>query len=217
MSNSRDQILMRIKQALGDRTDDSDDKIVREYNQKSNLSAEEITGLFEERVNEYRAVTKRIIEDELPGELQKLCEDAGVKTMVLPTGINESWLSDLSEPVTLLRDQPDRLSKQELNECDAVLTGCFLGVAQTGTIILNAGPGQGRRVLTLLPDFHICVIRQNQIVGMLPEAIRKLDQTVSESGAPVTFISGPSATSDIELNRVEGVHGPRNLHVFIIN
>ncbi len=217
MSNSRDQILMRIKQALGDRTDDSDDKIVREYNQKSNLSAEEITGLFEERVNEYRAVTKRITEDELPGELQKLFEDAGVKTMVLPTGINESWLSDLSEPVTLLRDQPDRLSKQELNECDAVLTGCFLGVAQTGTIILNAGPGQGRRVLTLLPDFHICVIRQNQIVRMLPEAIRKLDQTVSESGAPVTFISGPSATSDIELNRVEGVHGPRNLHVFIIN
>lgn len=217
MSSSRDKILQRIDQALGNRTDSTDDVVERRYHQISELTAQEKVNLFQERVDEYKAATERVSEGELPGKLKKLCEEAGIKKLVLPPGIDENWLSELPKSMTFLHDEPQPLSKTQLNESDAVLTNCFLGVAQTGTIILNAGPGQGRRVLTLLPDIHICVIRQDQIVGILPEAIRKLDQTVSESGAPVTFISGPSATSDIELDRVEGVHGPRKLHVFIIS
>jgi L-lactate dehydrogenase complex protein LldG len=116
--------------------------------------------------------------------------------------------------VELLRDTG--LTNAQLDESDGVLTGCALGIAQTGTIVLDSGPLQGRRVLTLLPDYHLCVVRADQIVDLVPEAITQLDQAVREQRRPITFISGPSATSDIELNRVEGVHGPRTLEVLVV-
>jgi L-lactate dehydrogenase complex protein LldG len=97
-----------------------------------------------------------------------------------------------------------------------VLTGCALGIAQTGTIVLDSGRAQGRRALTLLPDYHLCVVREDQIVGLVPEAFAKLEEPVKNEGRSITFISGPSATSDIELDRVEGVHGPRTLEVLIV-
>ncbi|TVP99210.1 MAG: lactate utilization protein C [Balneolaceae bacterium] len=222
MSGSKNIILERIRQALKKEDSGTTDDILtlpdieRSYEQQSNLSDEQKLHLFAERVNEYRAITEVIDEEEIGERIQSICSVSGIKSLAVPGGIEEKWVSALDSGVRLLRDEPEPLTKEELNNAAAVLTGAFLGVAQTGTIILNGGPGQGRRILTLLPDFHICVIRQEQITGILPEAIIQLDMAVKESGKPVTMISGPSATSDIELNRVEGVHGPRRLHVLVI-
>lgn len=216
MSRSKEIVLNRIREALGKQEAQKDWKPRRDYHHKSGLSKEELLDQFSERVSEYRAVTEIISENELGKRLGDLCRESGIGTLVLPGGINEKWINGLNKNTRCVFDHPVPLSKQALNNSDAVLTSSFLGVAQTGTIVLTAGPGEGRRALTLLPDFHICVVKEEQIVGTIPEAFRKLDPVVKETGRPVTFISGPSATSDIELNRVEGVHGPRKLHVFIV-
>ena len=220
MSSSKKVILQRIETALTRSTDvksDSDDEnLPRNYNQKGTLDGKEQTQLFIDRVNEYKAKVEEINESSIGKKISDLCADAGIETLIIPPGLNEQWLTKISRDITLLNDDP-QLTKEDLNSSDAVITSCFLGVAQTGTIILDAGPGQGRRALTLLPDFHICIINESQIVGIFPEAIRQLNETVKTTGRPVTMISGPSATSDIELNRVEGVHGPRRLFVFVID
>ena len=138
----------------------------------------------------------------------------GLERLVVPSDLPEEWVPDGLE---LLKESPDnQLGNDELDSSDGVLTGCALGIAQTGTIVLDSGESQGRRALTLLPDYHLCVVREEQVVGLMPEAIEKLGDSVREKGRAVTFISGPSATSDIELERVEGVHGPRTLEVLIV-
>ena len=106
----------------------------------------------------------------------------------------------------------DQLSVSELDGVDGVITSCAVAIAETGTLILDGSPGQGRRVITLIPDYHLCVVFADQIVADVPDALARLEAT-----RPLTMISGPSATSDIELNRVEGVHGPRTLEVIIVN
>ena len=151
--------------------------------------------------------------DELPGAIEETLKRRGVKRLVIPPYLPRGWIP---EGIETLRDAAhSRLTEQELDESDGVLTGCALGIAQTGTIVLDAGRAQGRRALTLLPDYHLCVVREEQIVGLVPEAFARLEETVKAEGRAITFISGPSATSDIELNRVEGVHGPRTLEVLI--
>jgi L-lactate dehydrogenase complex protein LldG len=128
---------------------------------------------------------------------------------VIPDGLPGGWLDGLPGEITLARDEPP-LPAAELDRLSGVVTGCAVAIAETGTIILDHGPGQGRRALTLVPDFHLVVVQAAQVAADLPDAFARLDPA-----RPHTLISGPSATSDIELIRVEGVHGPRNLHVLI--
>jgi len=161
--------------------------------------------LFAERVAEYRASVVRAAEQDVAGVVERLV--AG--TVAVPDGLPGAWL-----PATVERAH-EPLGVEALDRVDAVITRCALAIAETGTIVLDGGPGQGARALTLVPDHHICVVRASQIVHSVPEAVRALGAAVRERRAPITFISGPSATSDIELERVEGVHGPRRLDVIV--
>lgn len=159
---------------------------------------------FAETVGEYRARVHLVEVDEIASRVLELVgPDA---TVVIPADLPPEWVTGL----TTVADAP-ALSVEQLDTADAVLTGCALGIAATGTIVLDAGRGQGRRALTLVPDHHICVVRVDQIVDTVPQAFAELTPT-----RPLTFISGPSATSDIELQRVEGVHGPRKLDVLVV-
>lgn len=158
---------------------------------------------FAETVAEYRARVHRVAAGAIASTVRELVGPHA--TVVVPDDVPTAWVSGL----TTLVDAPP-LSVEQLDRAGVVLTGCALGIAATGTIVLDAGPAQGRRALTLVPDHHICVVWLSQIVDTVPQAFAALDPT-----RPLTFISGPSATSDIELERVEGVHGPRTLDVLI--
>jgi L-lactate dehydrogenase complex protein LldG len=204
---ARDTILNAIRSALADRPPTPE--VPRGYRRRSDSTPAEIVSLFAERVSEYRATVRRAAADDLGDALAAMCGEAGARTLAVPRDLPDAWRPPGVELV------PDTaLSPHELDNLDGALTGCALGIAETGTIVLDGGPGQGRRALTLVPDYHLCVIGEEQVVGLVAEAVERLEPAVRE-GRPLTFISGPSATSDIELNRVEGVHGPRTLHVVV--
>ena len=161
---------------------------------------------FAETVAEYRAQVTRIDAAAIGATVASLVPTG--RLVVIPGDLPAAWV----EGVDTLADNPaDPLSITQLETAAAVVTGCVVGIAATGTIVLDAGKTQGRRVLTLIPDHHICVVFTDQIVDTVPQAFAALDPS-----RPLTFISGPSATSDIELNRVEGVHGPRTLDVLLV-
>ncbi len=172
----------------------------------------DITGLFAERVADYRAVVERVAGSSLAAAVARVLAaraEAVPGSFVIPAGLPAGWLAGLPAEITLARDEPP-LPAAELDRLSGVVTGCAVAIAETGTIILDHGPGQGRRALTLVPDFHLVVVRAGQVAADLADAFARLDPA-----RPHTLISGPSATSDIELIRVEGVHGPRNLHVLV--
>jgi L-lactate dehydrogenase complex protein LldG len=217
MSSAKETILARTRHALRDVPRDErpeDISIERGYRTQDEASRKEIVDRFAEYVAEYEATVHRIDEADLSKSIQETLERRGVEKLVVPADLPEDWLP---EGVELLKEsREDHLTNEDLDGSDGVLTGCALGIAQTGTIVLDSGEAQGRRILTLLPDYHLCVVREEQIAGLVPEAIAKLGNAVKDEGRAITFISGPSATSDIELNRVEGVHGPRTLEVLIV-
>jgi L-lactate dehydrogenase complex protein LldG len=155
---------------------------------------------FAERVADYRAVVERCSADRL-GEVVAAALPDGAR-VVVPAGLGVEVAGSVED---------SGLSALELDEVDAVVTEARVGIAETGTVILDHGSGQGRRAITLVPDRHVCIVREDQVVADVPDAVALLDPS-----RPTTWISGPSATSDIELDRVEGVHGPRNLHVIVV-
>jgi L-lactate dehydrogenase complex protein LldG len=178
--------------------------ITRDYLRAHHDPAEhDIVALFAERAADYQAVVSRVAEADIADAVARAL--TGTR-YVVPDGVPAEWLPS---GVELVRDAP-ALSAAELDATDGVITGCAVAIAETGTIILDHGPGQGRRALTLVPDFHLVVVRADQVAADLPDAFARLDPA-----RPHTLISGPSATSDIELIRVEGVHGPRTLHVLL--
>ena len=217
MATAKETIVWRVRRATRDVPEDErpgDVPVERGYRDRDESERDEIVGRFAERVAEYKATVRRVREDELPGVIEETLRDRGVERLVVPPLLPEGWIPDGIE--TLSDATRLRLTDEELDASEGALTGCALGIAQTGTIVLDAGSAQGRRALTLLPDYHLCVVREEQIVGLVPEAFARLEATVKNEGRAITFISGPSATSDIELNRVEGVHGPRTLEVLIV-
>jgi L-lactate dehydrogenase complex protein LldG len=215
---AREEVLARIRTALGD-GGGAPDEAPRAYRTSAGLGTPTLIGLLTERLHDYGTSVRRCAPDEVPAAVRQALADRGARRVVLPAGL------DLTGPggdgpggdgpgdggldgVTLIGD--DDLSPAALDAADGVVTTAALAIAETGTIVLDGGPGQGRRALSLIPDYHLCIVRTGQIVGIVPEALGRLDP-----GRPQTWISGPSATSDIELDRVQGVHGPRTLEVIL--
>lgn len=205
--SARDDMLVRIATAL----DGADRVPPPDYRYGTTTSLPDLAETFVERVEDYRAVVERVdaggIASAVAGAL------SGTARVVVPPGLPSPWLDEL-DGTEVLTDDGD-LSPYDLDETDAVVTGATVGIAVTGTIVLDHGPDQGRRALSLVPDLHICVVHESQLVGDMPESIGPLRDAV-DAGRPLTWISGPSATSDIELERVAGVHGPRTLHVLLV-
>ena len=219
MSN-RDEVLARIRAAIGDAPRPDVDQAYRELARPylrahHDPAGQDIVALFAERAADYRAVVERRPEAEVPATVARVLrerardvqpqqpEEAG---FAVPDGFPPEWIP---AGITVVRDDPP-LSAAELDRLAGVVTGCAVAIAETGTIVLDHGPAQGRRALTLVPDFHLVIVRAEQVSADLPDSFERLDPA-----RPQTLISGPSATSDIELIRVEGVHGPRTLHVLI--
>ncbi|RCG23418.1 lactate utilization protein C [Sphaerisporangium album] len=201
--SSREQILARVRAAVAGAPEV---RIPRDY-RTTGAEAGRVER-FAERVRDYKAVVHVVPAAEVAATVADALSRRGARRLVVPDGLPERWLSAAPSVERLVDDPP--LTAALLDAADGVITGCAVAVAETGTIVLGTGPGQGRRALTLVPDYHLCVVLDEQIVPSVPEAVARLDPA-----RPLTWISGPSATSDIELNRVEGVHGPRTLEVVI--
>lgn len=212
MNGAREEILQRIRDCLGETSDAAQEAtaVPRAYRRRTQREAGRLSIELAERVAHYGAAVQHVAAEELPGAIEARCDALGIATLAAPSRLIASLRLD---SVTLIEERG--LSSQELDEVGAALTGCALAIAQTGTIVLDGGPLSGRRALTLVPDDHLCIVDSENIVDLVPEAIERLRDVITER--PVTLISGPSATSDIELSRVEGVHGPRRLHVFIVS
>ncbi|MEU4155275.1 LUD domain-containing protein [Actinoplanes sp. NPDC026670] len=191
MTDARTEILARLRTALAD--EPAAEPIPRDYGRTRDG---DLTALLADRLTDYQAVVHRSLVDAL----------RPLPRIAVPADLPPAWLDGYPGEAVV----DDGLTPAELEAVGAALTGCAAVIAETGTIVLDAGPAQGRRALSLIPDVHVVVIRPGQIVGRVPDVFDRLTP-----GRPQTWISGPSATSDIELNRVEGVHGPRRLHVVL--
>jgi L-lactate dehydrogenase complex protein LldG len=212
--NAHEEVLARIAAAhrVAPPAGPSYESIERAYRTTSELDREAAVELLIDRLIDYKALVRRCFGVDLAATIAAALRERGAGTVVAPRGLDPDWLTGSTAEIrTDGESSADQLSVSELDAVDGVITGCAVAIAQTGTLVLDGSADQGRRVLTLIPDYHLCVVLTDQIVPDVPEGLARLSPT-----RPLTMISGPSATSDIELNRVEGVHGPRTLEVIIV-
>jgi L-lactate dehydrogenase complex protein LldG len=213
---ARDELLARIRTALaagapaGGAAPPEAGDVPRGYRAVADLDTSALVGLLTERLRDYGTGVRRCAPGAVRSAVSEALAERGARRVVVPPGLSldGAGLGTSLDGVALITD--DGLSPGALDATDGVITTAALAIAETGTIVLDGGPGQGRRALSLVPDYHLCILHASQIVAIVPEAFGRLDPA-----RPCTWISGPSATSDIELDRVQGVHGPRTLEVVI--
>jgi L-lactate dehydrogenase complex protein LldG len=210
--SGREQVLAAVRAALrdvpaGEGPDDV--PVPRDYRRAGELSPRERVALLAERVADYRASVHRTTSDGVAALVGRILDMEAAERVLVAPGLDASWWPALEGPAA----DDGTLSALGLDAVDAAVTGCAVAIAETGTLVLDGSPRCGRRLLSLVPDLHVCVVDAADGVGTVPEALERVDARKR----PVTLVSGPSATSDIELSRVEGVHGPRRLHVVIVD
>ncbi len=212
MSAAKEQILSRIRTALNGNSIPVLDKraqLKTDYRREGTLSASSRVELFIDRLHDYGAVVYRSSEEAIATVVAEALQLHCKRSLLVPPVIPNNWLP---ENFSFTRDQ--NLSYAEIDASEGVLTGCALAIALTGSLVLRHSQEEGRRALTLIPDYHLCVVYEHQIVETVPEAVAL---TAGFGGMPITTVSGPSATSDIEMTRIKGVHGPRTLEIILLS
>lgn len=210
--SARDDILSRIRAAGAGAPADGEPSGLAAYRVSGSLERDARLALFVERVEEYGVRVVRCGVEDAGDTVVRSLRARRAAGVVVPPGLAREWRPD---GVGWLADEPEPLAIERLAAVDGVVSGCAVAIAETGTVVLDGGAGQGRRALTLVPDYHLCLVGAEQVVETVPEAVRRLEPAVRD-GRPITFVSGPSATSDIELSRVAGVHGPRTLEIILV-
>lgn len=208
--SAREAILARVRAALADVPADEPVHRPREQAYLDSHAVGPTLDVLQDRLVDYKALVRRVPADRIGAEVAAALARRGARRVVVPAGLPGEWTAQAGVE-TLADSREEPLEVHELDAADGVVTACAVAIAETGTIVLDGGPDQGRRAVSLVPDYHLCVVRADQVVDGVPQAVRLLDPA-----RPLTWISGPSATSDIELNRVEGVHGPRTLEVLLV-
>ncbi len=210
-TSARDEILSQIRKSTALRDEDQRrrgwSEIQRSFSRNGTLNSEERIALLSDRLRDYGAGVHESSRKQLRTVVSHVLAERGKKTIVVPQAWPEDWM-----PIGVEAIRDESLSYDALDHSEGIMTACTVAIALTGTIILRGGPLEGRRALTLIPDYHLCIVETNQVVELVPEGIEMLRAV---STAPLTLISGPSATADIEMMRVQGVHGPRTLDVVI--
>ena len=212
-NSARDEVLRRIRAAKGgagsaEAARAGWNAVERRYQREARRSGEAVLELLEDRLRDYDARVVRASKAEVAASAARMMGERKVRRMVVPAGLVQEWLPSGVEFVV-----DDGLTAAELDAVDGVMTGSTIAIAETGTVVLQSVAGQGRRAVTLVPDYHLCVVRVEDVVETVPEAFERLQ---ASAGVATTFVSGPSATADIEMTRIKGVHGPRFLDIILV-
>jgi L-lactate dehydrogenase complex protein LldG len=213
-NSARAEVLRRIRAAKGGVASEEAARngwnaLVRGYRREATRSRQAILELLVDRLQDYDARVVRAVHVDVRTAAARMLEERKAKRMVVPRGLAAEWLPAGVEFVV-----DEKLPAAELDLVAGVMTGATLAIAETGTVVLQNVAGQGRRAATLVPDYHLCIVRVEDVVETVPEAIGRLQAT---AGLATTFVSGPSATADIEMTRIKGVHGPRFLDVILVD
>jgi L-lactate dehydrogenase complex protein LldG len=211
--SSREEILRRVRTATGGASMEEEvwtawNAVPRQYKRRGVQQRELVLELFEDRLRDYDATVVRCERGDVARSVAGMLSERGKRRLVVPAGLAKEWL-----PADFQFVVDEGLTAIELDGFDGVLTGSSVAIAETGTVVLQNVAGQGRRAVTLVPDYHLCLVRVEDVVETVPEAMDRLRAT---SSLATTFVSGPSATADIEMTRIKGVHGPRHLDVILI-